>query len=47
MAKKGCHKMASGNISNIFTVPGGSVQLHKEAILKELQLKGLYYFVFS
>ena len=38
--------MASGNISNIFTVAGGSVQLHKAVILKELQLQGLCYFVF-
>ena len=38
-SRKVFHKMASRNVSNISTVTGRSVQLHKETILKEMQLK--------
>jgi len=37
---------ASRNVSNIFTVAGRSVYLHKGISLKEMWLKWLYCFVF-
>ena len=43
---KGCHKMASRNVFNTFTVAARSVYLHKWTNLKEMQLELLHCFVF-
>jgi hypothetical protein len=43
---KGFHKIASRNVTNTFTVAVRSVELHKEAVLKETYLKWLHCCVF-
>jgi hypothetical protein len=43
---KGFYKMASRNVSNIFTVTGRSVQLHKGTTVMETKCKWLYSLVF-
>jgi hypothetical protein len=43
---KGFYKLASRNVWNTCSITGRSVQLHKGTVLKGMQIKLLYCFVF-